>query len=394
MGSTPNGAFPRRNPASRTVFSSILAHGPSSRGDVARRTGLSAASVTKSVRPLLAAGFLQEGDAAGGSVGRPVRELRVRPEAAWFAGVKVTGDEVVGTLTNLSGVALASGRLPLRSPRVRTVVSRISAAVRKLRDHAGGELAAACVAVSGEVERDTGLVRFSPFLDWHDVPLAELVEASLGISTVVENDVRALTLAESTTGAGVGASVLVVVTIGTGIGCGIVVDGRVLSGAHGVVGELGHIPLGDPATPCYCGGHGCVEAVAADPAIVRRVSQATGVPLSTIAEAAELARSGGPAAKVFADAGATLGRALATVANLVGPDRIIVSGEGLAVYDLFAEHVRTAFVDQAYGSAVQCTMVLQPHSFEDWALGAAAVARDAFLRGRTRDAVGASRLSR
>ena len=383
METTPRVVFPLRNAASRAVFRSILAHGPSSRGDVSQRTGLSPASVTKSVRPLIAAGFLVEGDAPLGSVGRPVRDLRVRPDAAWFAGVKVTGSEVVGALTNLSGAAFATSRTALRSTQVPSVVQTVAETVRKLgRTPNGRDVDVVCVAVSGDVERDAGLVRFSPFLGWHDVRLAELVQECLATPTVVENDVRALTLAESTTGAGAGASVLVVVTIGAGIGCGIVVDGQVLPGAHGVVGELGHIPVGDFATDCYCGGRGCVEAVAADPAIVQRVSQATGVQLSTLSEAAALARAGGAAAEVFAEAGAAIGRALATVANLVGPDRIVVSGEGLAVYDLFAQNVRAVFADQAYGSATRCEVVLQPHTFEDWALGAAAVARDVFLVGR------------
>jgi predicted NBD/HSP70 family sugar kinase len=382
MEMAPRAVFPLRGAASRAVFRSILAHGPSSRGDVSLRTGLSAASVTKSVRPLIAAGFLVEGDASLGGVGRPVRDLRVRPDAAWFAGVKVTGSEVVGALTNLSGTTVATGRTELRSAQVPAVVDAIGTTVRELgRTRPGRDVDAVCVAVAGDVERATGLVRFSPFLGWHDVRLAEAVHQRLGTTTVVENDVRALTLAESTTGAGVGASVLVVVTIGTGIGCGIVIDGQVLSGAHGVVGELGHIPVGDFATDCYCGGRGCVEAVAADPAILRRVSEVTGAQLATLDEAAALAREGGAAAEVFADAGAALGRAIATVANLVGPDRIVVSGEGLAAYDLFAQNIRTVFAEQAYGSATRCDVVLQPHTFEDWALGAAAVARDAFLVG-------------
>jgi predicted NBD/HSP70 family sugar kinase len=334
---------------------------------------------------LIAAGILVEGDATGGTVGRPVRDVRVRPDAAWFAGVKVTGDEVVAALTNLSGTSVATHRSPLRSHHVDTVVSAVAAGVRKLR---GAALDYVCVAVAGDVDREVGMVRFSPFLRWRDVRLAALVEEATQTRTVVENDVRALTLAESTAGMVVGASVVVVVTIGTGIGCGIVVDGQVLAGAHGVVGELGHIPVGDQSAACYCGGRGCVEAVAADPAVVRRVSEASGVDLSSIGAATTLARSGGvvggAAAAVFADAGTAIGRALATVANLVGPDRIVVSGEALAVYDLYAQHVRAAFAEQAYGSAVHCDVVLEPHSFEDWALGAAAVARDAFLFGGSR----------
>jgi predicted NBD/HSP70 family sugar kinase len=378
-------AFPLRNPAARAVFASILAHGTASRGDVARRTGLSAAAVTKAVRPLIAAGLLIEGDGEAAGVGRPARGLRVHAEAASFVGVKLTGADVFAALTDFSGQVLATTRAPLGSQDVAPTVDDIARAVEALRlldapdPRESAPPAFACVTVSGDVDRDSGLVRFSPFLGWRDVPLARLVEERLGVGVVVENDVRALTLAEGLSGAGAGASPLVVVTLGAGIGCGIAVGDEVLTGAHGVSGELGHVPVGDPEVACYCGGRGCVEAVAADPAIVRRVTEATGVPVMTVAEAAVLARRGGAAAEVFAAAGGAIGRALAAVANLVGPERIVVSGEGLAYYDLFAQHIQAAFARQAYGATARCEVHLQPRSFEDWAVGASAVARDRFV---------------
>lgn len=387
MTAGPLARFPLSNPAALSVFRSILAHGPSTRGDVAARTGLSAGAITKAVRPLLAAGLLEEGPARIQGAGRPVRALHVRPDAATFAGVKVTDDEVIAAIASFAGSPIATARTAVGSQRVQSVVATVAGTLRRLLEDAGvasEAVVALCATVSGDVDRERGVVRFSPFLGWRDVPLAALVEPALGIPTVIENDVRALALAESATGAGVGASPLVVITIGAGIGCGIVVDGNPLAGARGVSGELGHVPVGDPDVECYCGGRGCVEAVASDPAIVRAVAAATGVPVATVAEAGELARAGdGAALEVFARAGATIGRALAVVANLIGPERILVCGEAVATYDLVDEHVRGAFAEQAYGAASDCDVVLRPHSFEEWALGACAVARDAFLMGRT-----------
>lgn len=375
-------AFPLRNPAAHAVFTSLLAHSPSSRGEVSRRTGLSAAAVTKAVRPLLAAGLLVEGGAVTGRVGRPARDLFVRAEAASFIGVKVTAGDVFAALTDLAGNVLASSRVPLPGRELEHALGSVSLAVERARAGAGPGVArpsCACLAVAGDVDTAAGRVRFSPFLGWRDVPLARLAGARLGVGVVVENDVRALTLSESLSGSGAGEWPLVVVTLGAGIGCGIVIGGEVVTGAFGVSGELGHVPVADADVPCYCGGRGCAEAVAADPAIVRRVREATGVPVTTVAGAAALARRGGPAAAVFAAAGAAVGRALATVANLVGPRRIVVSGEGLAFYDLFGDHVQRAFQRQAYGAASRCEVTLRPHSFDVWAAGASAVARDTFV---------------
>jgi predicted NBD/HSP70 family sugar kinase len=77
---------------------------------------------------------------------------------------------------------------------------------------------------------------------------------------------------------------------------------------------------------------------------------------------------------VFSGAGRALGLALASVANLIGPERIIISGEGVASYDLFADQIRQTFAAQAFGAAAGCDIVVRPLPFEEWARGGAAVA--------------------
>jgi predicted NBD/HSP70 family sugar kinase len=225
------------------------------------------------------------------------------------------------------------------------------------------------------------VVRYSPFLEWRDVPLAELARMTTGLPVTVDNDVRALTVAEQWFGAGVGLSDFAVVTVGAGIGCGLVVHGQVVSGAHGVAGEIGHVPI-DPAGPlCHCGNRGCVEAIAADSAIVGRVREVTGVPVADAAQALDLAHDGDPGAReVYARAGEAIGRGIATVANLFGPERVIISGEGLAAYDLFAEQIRGTFAQAAFGSAARCDLQIRPLPFEEWARGAAATAIQSFIR--------------
>jgi predicted NBD/HSP70 family sugar kinase len=240
------------------------------------------------------------------------------------------------------------------------------------------------IAVSGDVDRAGGVVRYSPFLDWRDIPLAELAAATTGLPVTVDNDVRALTVAEQWFGAGVGLSDFAVVTVGAGIGCGLVVHGRVVSGAYGVAGEIGHLSI-DPAGPlCHCGNRGCVEAIAADPAIVRAVREATGAPVADAAEALRLAHGGDPGAReVYARAGEAIGRAIGSVANLFGPERVILSGEGLVAHDLFADQILEAFAASAFGTAGQCDLRTRPLPFEEWARGAAATAIQSFIGSDT-----------
>jgi predicted NBD/HSP70 family sugar kinase len=381
----PAETFPANTPAVSQVFTTVLSQGPLPRLEVARRVGLSPAAVTKAVRPLIEAGYLVEGvdEEARPALGRPANLVRVDGGRALFIGVKVTGDEIIGVLTDLCCRIRVARHLPLPARDPRTVLAGVAELVQRLlteADDATASVQGLGIAVSGDVDRGEGTVRYSPFLEWRDVPLAELAAMTTGLPVTVDNDVRALTVAEQWFGAGVGLSDFAVVTVGAGIGCGLVVHGRVVAGAHGVAGEIGHVTV-DPSGPlCHCGNRGCVEAIAGEAAIVRQVREATGAELPDAAAALALAREGVPGARdVYARAGEAIGRGIATVANLLGPERVIISGEGLAAYDLFAEQIRDAFAAAAFGSAAQCDVRTHPLPFDEWARGAAATAIQSFI---------------
>ncbi|MEV5488343.1 ROK family transcriptional regulator [Streptomyces bobili] len=381
--------FPAATPAAAHLFTTVLSHGPLTRLEMARRAGLSPAAVTKAVRPLIASGYLAEEADTGGepevrpALGRPATLVRVDGGRALFIGVKLTGDEIIGVLTDLCCRILLARRVPLADRDPDAVLDATTDLVRELLTEADGygvRVAGLGIAVSGDVDRAEGVVRYSPFLDWHDVPLAGLVAAGTGLPVTVDNDVRALTVAEQWFGAGVGLSDFAVVTVGAGIGCGLVVHGRVVAGAHGVAGEIGHVTVDADGPPCHCGNRGCLEAVASDGAILARIRETGGTEVTGTAEAVERARQGDTGAReAYARAGNAIGRGIATVVNLFGPARVIISGEGLAAYDLFAEQIREAFQAAAFGSAAQCDVRTRPLPFEEWARGAAATAIQSFI---------------
>lgn len=367
--------------ATATVFTTVLTQGPVSRVEVARRTGLSSAAVTRAAKPFIEAGYLEElaaGERTAPGAGRPASPLAVRPDREFFVGVKITTDDLVGVLTDLRAQPRTSRHHVPASTDVDHVVAALAELVAELlaeapeyaeRTHCLG------VAVSGDVDQRTGVVRYSPFLGWRDVPLAELLSDATGLTVTLENDVKALTVAEQWFGEGVGKNSFALVTVGTGIGCALVVGGRLVAGAYGVAGEIGHLPVAGDAPACHCGGSGCVEAIASTRAIVERARLATGEPELTMDQAASRARGGDEAVRqVFARAGHAVGLALSAVANLVGPECIVVSGEGLASYDLMADQIRDTFTRQAFGAAADAPLIIRPLPFEEWARGAAAVA--------------------
>jgi predicted NBD/HSP70 family sugar kinase len=365
--------------AATRVFTTILTRSPISRIDVAKLTGLSQAAVTKAVAPLVAAGLVNDSrdPKPTGLPGRPVSPVALVPDAVVALGVKVNADELIGVATDLTTRIITSDRLPLTSHEPAEVTDAIVELCARLRDGLGGlgsRLACIGVAVSGDVDTETGVVRDSAQMSWLGVDLGAALTERLGARVVVENDVRALTIGEHWFGVGLGTSSFAIVTVGRGIGSGLHLNGEVVEGAYGVAGEIGHLPLTSPDRICACGRRGCVEAVAATNAIVATVSAAHGRPVG-VEEVVELGRSGDPAAVgAFAEAGSVIGKAIASLVNMVGPELVIIGGEGVANFDLIEAPLRASYAEHVFASADRCRIVVRPHTFEDWARGAAASA--------------------
>jgi predicted NBD/HSP70 family sugar kinase len=373
--------------AATRVFATILTRSPLSRADVARTTGLSQAAVTKAVTPLVAAGLLDDtlDSNRQGVPGRPASPVAVVADALITIGVKVNPDELIGVACDLTAEVLVAEQRPLRSAEPTAVIDAIVAIVEDLRSRLGergDRLAAVGVSVSGDVDSRVGLVRESANMHWSGVDLGERLTRRLDVLVVVENDVRALTIGEHWFGVGLGTASFAMVTIGLGIGSGLHLNGEVVEGAYGVAGEIGHLPLTSPDKICACGRRGCVEAVAATHAIVAAVAAAHGRDL-TIDEVVDLAYAGDSAAVAAFDAAATVvGTAIASLANLVGPELVIIGGEAVSNYELFREPLLTSFSEHAFGAAGQCRIVVRPHTFQDWARGTAAAAIRALVTQR------------
>jgi predicted NBD/HSP70 family sugar kinase len=365
--------------AAARVFATILTRSPISRIDVARLSGLSQAAVTKAVTPLIAAGLIDDSQNGpkDGLRGRPANPVAIVPDALISIGIKVNPDELVGVATDLTTKVLASRRPKLSSSSASSVIDRIVALVRELDEELGSlgaHIACVGISVSGDVDVERGFVRESVNMGWIDVALGDELRDRLGHPVIVENDVRALTIGEHWFGMGLGTASFAIVTIGRGIGSGLHLNGEVVEGAYGVAGEIGHLPLTSPDKICACGRRGCVEAVAATAAIVAAVS-AGHERAVTIDEAVALAHEGDPAAVgAFSEAATVIGTAIASLVNMVGPEVVVIGGEAVSNFDLFEDHLMTAFREHAFGAADKCRIIVRPHTFEDWARGAAAAA--------------------
>jgi len=367
--------IPVSSPASVAVFRRILTHGPLGRIDVSRATGLSQAAVTKAVTPLMESGFVVEAepDRSSPIVGRPVNPLIVAHNRAHIIGIKITANRTYGVLTDLGANVIGRTDIEHGSADVQVVVDTVADIVSILSAESGITADGLGVAVSGDINRAQGVIRESPLLGWTSVPLGEILQDRVGIPVVVENDVRALTVTELFFGAGRDSESFAVITIGTGVGCGIFANGRIVEGAHGVSGEIGHLPLARESAVCSCGRTGCVEAVASTGSILKRVRDGHDNQDLDLEAAFRLAHDHDPiATAAFEEAGGAIGSALAALVNLVGPELVVITGESVTEYDLYEHRLRDTFAQHAFGAAGACEIVLRPHVFDDWARGAAA----------------------
>ena len=361
--------------AAAGVFGAILSRGPISRAQVAELTGLSQSTITKAVKPMLAAGYLVEEREEAQGRGRPANPLRVSADKHYAVGIKLSPHEIVGVVVNPRAEVLASTRRGLPGRGVDEVTSEIGSVVRELleaRPEFHSRVEGLGLALGGLVDGH-GTLRYSPLLGWRDVPLASMLEAATGLYTVVENDVNALAVEEQLFGAGRGVSTFAVVTVGAGVGCGLVVHGQLVHGSGGMAGEIGHVVIDRDGELCACGNRGCLETIASDKAILAAIAGAGGPSLTSIGEAALLAREGNENARAaFARAGEALGCALAMLANLVNPSRVVLSGEGVVASDLLMDHLSDALDRNTFASfAGVPQIVTRPLSDEMWAKGAA-----------------------
>ncbi len=370
--------LPRRWPdlpeTERKVLLELLLHGSQARVRLAERLGLSRASLTRISRGLIDAGLVSEGEIhASGSRGRPAESLDLRPDAARFLGLKLTGDAAYLVSTNLSATVIAESDRPLPSRDVEAAVTFLAEFIEEFSRDQQRPVALG-VAVAGDVAQRAGrvLLQRSNFLGWHNVPLGDLLSERTGLPVTITNDVQALTGAHHWFGGLQNHRSMVVYGLGAGVGSGIVLQDEVLAGAHGRAGRVGHLRILGTGRPCENGHVDCVHSFVTMPSIEFNAGVAPGdYPL-----ALDRARAGDPVALgAFELAAEALGVVIAEAVNAFDPEIVSVMGEGRDMVDLAPERLRAALVDHLEQADVTDVRIDLPEfHFGLYARGAAVAA--------------------
>ncbi len=219
------------------------------------------------------------------------------------------------------------------------VIGDIVAAVNRLKvQFEGSRLAGVGIGVPGFIRLREGFITNSnnlPYLE--NFPVRDDIERRLGTPIILENDANAAALGETWMGAGKEVDDLVLLTLGTGVGGGIIFDGKVLHGALGMAGELGHLTIDPNGPPCGCGNNGCLEKIASATAVESMAYLMSLGDNLTSRDVYNLAAGGNiKAQRIFQQMGRALGIAIANLINTFNFPLYLLSGGMLPAWDYFA----------------------------------------------------------
>ena len=260
------------------------------------------------------------------------------PAPAFSLGLDLGGTKLEAALFNPHGRQVWRRRTATPAGDYAATVRALAAEVVQARSVVTGLAADAAMTVgvgTPGTQTAAGRMKNCNSTCLNGMPLQADIEAAITQPVRLANDANCLALSEATDGAGAGATVVFAAILGTGTGAGIVVNGRVLTGANGLAGEWGHNPLPwgeageDPAYNCYCGQRGCVETLLCGPGLAREHADRHGGTLDAAAIAASAAQGDAACAATLQRHARRLARALAAVINLLDPD-VIVLGGGLS----------------------------------------------------------------
>ncbi len=244
-------------------------------------------------------------------------------------GIDLGGTKIEGVVLTPDGHELIRQRIPTPRGDYNATIKAIAGLLGLMERETGIAAERVGMGIPGSASPRTGLVRNANSTWINGQPLERDLNDVLARPVRLANDANCLALSESIDGAAQGADSVFAVILGTGVGGGLVVNGRILAGAHGLAGEWGHVPLPDMpegARPCFCGRRGCIETWLSGPAITQQYRDAGGHAARLQDVVAASQRGEALARDVLGRFVENLARALGMIVNIIDPEVIVLGG--------------------------------------------------------------------
>ncbi|WP_436739462.1 ROK family transcriptional regulator [Streptomyces sp. BBFR102] len=338
------------------VVRAVRLSGSLTQAEIARTTGLSAATVSNIVRELKEGGTVEVTPTSAG--GRRARSVSLSGDAGIVIGVDFGHTHLRVAVGNLAHQILAEEAEPLDvDASAEQGFDRAELLVGRLLDATGvdrAKVAGVGLGVPGPIDVASGMLGSTSILPgWSGTQPALALGERLGVPVAVDNDANLGALGELVWGSGRGVRDLAYIKVAGGVGAGLVIDGQIYRGPGGTAGEIGHITLDESGPVCRCGNRGCLETFTAARYVLPLLEPTHGAGL-TMEKVVGLAKEGDPGCRrVVADVGRHVGSGVASLCNLLNPSRVVLGGDLAEAGELVLGPIRTSVGRYAIPSAAR-----------------------------------------
>lgn len=376
----------------KQILRVIRSFSPISRSEIVEKTNLTAATVSRIVNKLMNYNLVSEigyGESSGGR--KPVL-LELKSQSLLTIGIDIEKDEILAVVIDINGqILIHTNRMLDGNTEKDYILNEVKQVIKELlsEEDYQNRIIGVGIGMHGLVDYARGISVFPPAFGWKDVPVADIIQKEFNLPVIIENNVRALTLAENWFGYARKLNNFICLKVGSGIGSSIFTDGKIYRGASNSAGEIGHTMVDEDGPLCSCGNYGCLESIASIPAMIRQAQKALKqgaessikelvnheidkIDEETIFFAAE--QGDHLARRILHDAGRYLGVAIADLINILNPEAVIVSGKIVRAGDLILDSIRTIVRNRALSYSLQNVQIINSRmDKEGVAIGAAAL---------------------
>ena len=362
-----------------------------SRSEIAKKTGLTAPSITRIVDSLVHNDELVEYIGPGHSNGgRPPLMVKFKSEKNYIIGIDLGATYIRGCMVDLYGNFISEVQVPTEIDQgFAFIIEKLVSIINKLesRKEASAKIWGVGIGVAGLVNSNTGIIESSPDFKWYNVNLHEKLKDKIDLPFFYDNSTRLMALGELDFGNKKNLKNFAVINVGYGIAAGLVIEGNLVNGHKGFAGEFGHISVDtDSKVQCKCGMYGCLEALASGNRIANLGEMVLKNDQSELLKelchnnknhvTAEIvsraARQGDPESqKIYDEITEYLCKGIGTIANLLNPETIFIGGgislNGKFFFDLLNNKKSKYFLEPNQD------IKIQPSSFGDQATSMGAV---------------------
>ena len=260
------------------ILNIVRDRSPISRKEISQYSRLSIATTKRLIEELLTDHIIIEVGQTNNARGRKASLLRLNEEYCCSIGVNIIHDALEIAALSFTGTVLLSKKVRgTRSTReaIQPLLEKlIQETVDEVHDRQAGKLLGIGIGIAGLVDINRGIVLYTPNMTgWESAPLGPLLSERFNTDIIIDDSVRCMALSEKRYGSARGLPNFLYIYIGKGVGSGVLLDGRIYRGAHGVAGEFGHITIKQNGNLCNCGNSGCLEAHVSESRIIEDIKK-------------------------------------------------------------------------------------------------------------------------